>query len=157
MIIKIYHLQHAYKFLMHSRTYLPIVDNPVINFDMESTTEQINSATNILLSYVLMGDPPPTSDSVTWSHNGAPLEFPNSLGVISIDSGLLITPTFTSNHEGDYTATVTSAAGIGSDSFYFDIECKSTVVLKCMDLTVVLCVSAVYVTVNVSFFIKSFP
>ena len=74
-----------------------------------------------------MGDPLPTSDSVTWSHNEEPLDFPNSLGVTRIDSGLFILPTFTSNHEGDYTATVASNLVSGSDSFYFNLECKFTI------------------------------
>ena len=99
-----------------------VTGNPVLNLDIQSATEEFNSATNILLTYYLMGDPLPTSDNVTWSHNGAPLKFPNSLGVFSIDSLLLITPTFTSNHKGVYTATVTSTAGNGSDSFYFNLE-----------------------------------
>ena len=76
-----------------------VTGNPVLNLDIQSATEEFNSATNILLIYYLMGDPLPTSDNVTWSHNGAPLKFPNSLGVFSIDNLLLITPTFTSNHK----------------------------------------------------------
>ena len=132
---------------MYAITHLPFVGNPVINLDMQSTTEQINSASNILLTYVLMGDPLPTSDNVTWSHNGAPLDFPNSLEVTLINNGLLISPTFTNNHEGDYTATVTSTAGSGSDSFCFNIECKFTVFLK-LGLTLY-CVQVQCVTVNV--------
>ena len=115
---------------MQLSTYLFSVGNPVINFDLQSSTETIASGSTILFTYVLMGDPLPTSDNVTWSHNGAPLEFPNTLGVISFSSVLLITPPFTSNHEGDYTATVTSTAGSGSDSFCFDLKCKFTVFLK---------------------------
>ena len=118
------------------------VGNPVINFDLKSRTEPINSATRILLSYVLMGYPLPTSDSVTWSHNGEKLTFPNSLGVISIDSGLLIPPTFTNHHAGNYSATVTSATGIGSDSFYFNLKCKFTVLLK-WGSTIVQCASTI--------------
>ena len=149
-----YELQQVCKFLRYAITHLPFVGNPVINFVMQSTTKSITSAAIITLTYVLMGDPLPTSDNVTWSHNGAPLDFPNSLKVSSIDNGLLISPTFTSNHEGDYTATVTSTAGSGSDSFYFNIECKFTVFLK-LDLALYR-VQVQCVTVNVSFFVKSF-
>ena len=126
------------KVLASISTLLPFVGNPVINFDEQSTTKSITSATIITLTYVLMGDPLPTGDNVTWSHNGAPLNFPNTLGVSTIGNGLFIVPPFTSNHEGDYTATVTSAAGNGSDSFHFNIECKFTVFLIWV-LTFLLC------------------
>ena len=132
---------------MYAITHLPCVGNPVINFDMQSTTEQINSASTVLLTYVLMGDPLPTSHNVTWSHNGVPLNFPNPLAVTLITNGLLIAPTFSSDHEGDYTATVTSTAGSRSDSFHFNLECKFTDFLK-LGLTLY-CVQVQCVTVNV--------
>ena len=74
-----------------------------------------------------MGDPVPTSDNVIWSHNGAPILFQNKLRVTFISNGLVITPNFTSNHEGDYTATVTTSAGSDSDSFYFNLDGKFTI------------------------------
>ena len=73
-----------------------------------------------------MGSPTPTSGSETWYHNGALLDF-NALGVATIANGVIITPAFTSDHEGDYTVMVTTSVGTGSDTFYLNLDCKFTV------------------------------
>ena len=99
-----------------------IPGNPVVFLSKQSATRKINSAQGIFVFFVLMGDPLPSGDSLTWSHNGAPLGFPNSLGVVTFTNALAINPEFTNDHEGNYTATVTSTVGSGSDSFHLSLQ-----------------------------------
>ena len=99
-----------------------IPGNPAVFLSKQSATRKINSAKGIFVFFVLMGDPLPSGHSLTWSHKGAPLGFPNSLGILRFTNALAINPEFTNNHEGNYTATVTSTAGSGSDSFHLGLQ-----------------------------------
>ena len=99
-----------------------IPGNPTMYLSTQSVTRKINSGQSILVFYVFSGNPYPPFEGVSWSHNGAPLTFPNSLGASSSFNALTINPKFTNNHEGNYTATITSTAGSGSDTFYLTLQ-----------------------------------